>query len=122
MGMRDRIKKLRKERNKWRRLESQAASHVESLICMRTTFHGEPPYVGWQGLGLKLKEEFDRRDEMRDVLRKIVNAHQAARVDSSAPAVNNMVLIGTLHDAAIMLKRLDDEDAAACKVFDRIWP
>lgn len=41
-------------------LDSEAARHVESVICMRTHFTGNPPYVGWRGLGLALTETLDR--------------------------------------------------------------
>jgi hypothetical protein len=44
------------------RLDMEAATHVESVICMRTGFTGEPPYVGWRGLGLALTEALDERD------------------------------------------------------------
>lgn len=48
------------------------SSEVESLICMRTHFDGEPPYVGWTGLALALKEHLDRLEaenaRMREAL------------------------------------------------------
>jgi len=47
-------------------LDCQAATHVEAVICMRTGFTGEPPYVGWRGLGLALTEAFDARDLLAD--------------------------------------------------------
>jgi hypothetical protein len=50
-------------------LDCQAASQVESVICMRTGFTGEPPYVGWRGLGLALTEAFDARDQLADAIR-----------------------------------------------------
>lgn len=53
------------ERDKWRRLDSEAGTHVESVICMRTHFTGYKPYIGWRGLGLALTEVFDERDELR---------------------------------------------------------
>lgn len=43
----------------------EAAHHVESVICMRTRFTGDPPYVGWKGLGLALTEALDERDRLR---------------------------------------------------------
>jgi len=43
--------------------DREAAEYVESVICMRTHFTGNPPYVGWKGLGLALSEVLDRRDE-----------------------------------------------------------
>lgn len=33
------------------RKDRQAAEYVESVICMRTNFTGDPPYVGWRGSG-----------------------------------------------------------------------
>ena len=51
-----RIKKLEQ-------LDSEAATHVESQIAMFKRFTGEPPYVGWRGLGLALKEELEAKDE-----------------------------------------------------------
>jgi hypothetical protein len=47
------------------RMDREAAEYVESVICMRTGFNGEPPYVGWKGLGLALREALDERDELR---------------------------------------------------------
>lgn len=47
------------------KLDHEAASHVESVICMRTEFTGDPPYVGWKGLGLALNEALDERDALR---------------------------------------------------------
>lgn len=48
------------------KMDSEAATYVESVICMRTGFTGEPPYVGWEGLGLALDEALDERDRLRD--------------------------------------------------------
>ena len=48
-----------------RRRDSEAAEYVESPICMRTGFTGDPPYVGWRGLGLALTEALDERDALR---------------------------------------------------------
>ena len=44
------------------RMDREAATHVESVICLRTGFTGYPPYVGWKGLGLALGEALDVRD------------------------------------------------------------
>ena len=41
-------------------MDREAATYVESVICMRTHFTGNPPYVGWKGLGLALTETLDR--------------------------------------------------------------
>lgn len=47
------------------KMDREAAEHVESVICMRTGFTGDPPYVGWKGLGLALREALDERDSLR---------------------------------------------------------
>lgn len=44
---------------------------LESIICMRTNFTGDPPYVGIEGLCLALNQALDERDTLRDV----VNEH-----------------------------------------------
>lgn len=55
---------LAEERDVLRRLDREAATYVESVICMRTDFSGDPPYVGWKGLGLALNEALDERDRL----------------------------------------------------------
>ena len=65
------LERLRAENERLRRLEAQAATHVETVICMRTHFTGEPPYVGWQGLGLALREALDERDRLRAELEQV---------------------------------------------------
>ena len=50
----------------WRRLETEAARHVETVICLRSHhFTGDPPYVGWEGLGRALKEDYDELGRLR---------------------------------------------------------
>ena len=49
----------------YRKLDREAASYVETVIAMRTNFTGDPPYVGWKGLGLALREALDERDKMK---------------------------------------------------------
>lgn len=44
------------------KLDQEAAAYVETVICLRTGFTGDPPYVGWKGLGLALTEALDKRD------------------------------------------------------------
>jgi len=56
---------LYNEREQFRKLEAQAAHHVEVPIIGRTHFTGEPPYVGWKGLGLALTETLDELDNLR---------------------------------------------------------
>lgn len=53
-----------------KRLDQEAGTYVESVICMRTGFTGEPPYVGWKGLGLALNEALDERDRLRALLKE----------------------------------------------------
>ena len=50
------------------RMDREAATHVESVIAMRTAFSGDEPYVGWKGLGLALNEALDERDALREQL------------------------------------------------------
>src|SRR5690606_24667877 len=57
--------RLRAENDRLRPLDAQAAPYVETGICMRTHITGEPPYVGWKGLGLALREALDERDRLR---------------------------------------------------------
>jgi hypothetical protein len=45
--------------------DQKAGKYVESVICMRTGFTGDEPYVGWKGLGLALTEALDERDALR---------------------------------------------------------
>ena len=59
------LERMRAENERLRRLDAQAATYVETVICMRTHFTGEPPYVGWKGLGLALREALDERDRLR---------------------------------------------------------
>lgn len=54
----------------YRNADREAATYVESVICMRTAFTGDPPYVGWKGLGLALTEALDERDSLRAMARK----------------------------------------------------
>jgi hypothetical protein len=56
------------------RMDREAATHVESVIAMRTAFTGDAPYVGWKGLGLALNEALDERDALRARLARIEEA------------------------------------------------
>lgn len=56
---------LREKAERFQKLDAEAANYVETVICMRTHFTGEPPYVGWKGLGLALREALDERDRLR---------------------------------------------------------
>lgn len=53
-------------------LDREAATYVETVIATRTNFTGEPPYVGWKGLGLALTEALDELDLLRR--ERIVNS------------------------------------------------
>lgn len=48
--------RLRKRVETLERMDREAGQYVESVIALRTRFTGEPPYVGWKGLGLALTE------------------------------------------------------------------
>ena len=52
-------------------IDSQAATYVESVICMRTDFTGDAPNTGWKGIGMALGEALDERDVLRDRLAAI---------------------------------------------------
>jgi hypothetical protein len=65
----EQVEELRQIANTFFRLDSEAATHCESTICMRShRFTGDPPYTGWKGLGLALKEDYDELHEIRKVL------------------------------------------------------
>lgn len=53
------IDALTADRDHWKGLETEAANYVEIPLVLRTHFTGEPPYVGWEGLGLALTETLD---------------------------------------------------------------
>lgn len=54
------IEAERAESERWQKLEREAAEFVECVICMRSIhFTGDPPYVGWKGLGLALNQDYD---------------------------------------------------------------
>ena len=72
---------LVKERDAYKRLENEAAEAVESVICLRTDFSGEPPYVGWKGIGLKVREIITERDAALARVKRLEDApmsHKAA--------------------------------------------
>lgn len=60
------IKSLKNDVKRLQKLDSQAATHVESQIVMLDRFTGESPYVGWEGLGLALREELDEKRELQE--------------------------------------------------------
>jgi hypothetical protein len=84
-------------------LENQASQHVEGAIAMRTGFTGEPPYVGWKGLGLALNEALDERDAMRsemEVLREQVRA-MATQIEAAIAERTAMERAGALAITAL---------------------
>lgn len=52
----------REEAERFKKLDQEAATYVETVICMRTHFTGDEPYVGWKGLALALREHLDSMD------------------------------------------------------------
>ena len=64
------VASLTEQRDRLRRLESDAARHVEIPIVQRTHFTGEEPYVGWKGVGLALTETLDQYDKLRERVEK----------------------------------------------------
>jgi len=59
------IEKMRIKIERLETLDAEAATYVETVICTRTGFTGDHPYVGWYGLGLALNEALDERDRLR---------------------------------------------------------
>jgi hypothetical protein len=52
--------RLAAENERLKKLDREAATYVESVICLKSNrFTGNPPYVGWKGLGLALNEDYD---------------------------------------------------------------
>lgn len=66
------------------KLDAEAAK-VETIICLRTHFTGDTPYVGWGGLALALTETLDRltreRDEAISEVRQALDTASAAIED-----------------------------------------
>lgn len=56
------------------KLDREAAQYVETVIVMRTPFEGDPPYVGWKGLGLALTEALDKRDALEQENKRLREA------------------------------------------------
>jgi hypothetical protein len=70
-----------------RKLDREAATYVETVICMRTKFTGEPPYVGWKGLGLALTERLDELEAEIERLRNFI-ADECIDVPGSGRALD----------------------------------
>lgn len=73
------------------RLDREAATHVETVICMRTHFTGDPPYVGWKGLGLALKEHLDRIEAERDAANTRAGSARNDALEEAAIVADNAV-------------------------------
>lgn len=74
---RDELKRANLQIDRLKRRDAEASEHVEAVICGRTGFTGDPPYVGWEGLGLALREALDERDRLRtDTLVKVLREVQ----------------------------------------------
>lgn len=77
------VERLKEENLRLRQLDREAATHVESVICMRTHFTGEPPYVGWKGLGLALNEALDQKDTAEAEVERLRGERNAAIMEVS---------------------------------------
>lgn len=74
---RDAVPALIDEVRRLRKLDAEAATHVESVIALRSAhFTGDGEYVGWRGLGKALREDYDERDRLRALLREAADALQ----------------------------------------------
>jgi hypothetical protein len=76
------ITRLRARVEALEKRDSEAATHVESVIAMRTGFTGEMPYVGWKGLGLALNEALDARDAAEAQVAALTAQLATAREDA----------------------------------------
>lgn len=67
----------------------EAQNYCEGPIALRTKFDGNPPYVGWKGLGLAMEQAFDERDMLREQLaavtaeRDILRTRLQAQVEAT---------------------------------------
>ena len=63
--LKDRIEELEN-------LDAEAATFVESVICIESNrFTAEPPYVGWKGLGLALQQDYDELKQLRKGIKAV---------------------------------------------------
>ena len=63
--LKDRIEELEN-------LDAEAATFVESVICIESNrFTAEPPYVGWKGLGLALQQDYDELKQLRKGMKAV---------------------------------------------------
>ena len=86
----DEVRRLRK-------LDAEAATHVESVIALRSAhFTGDGEYVGWRGLGKALREDYDEMNRLRALLRE------------AGEALRPMAVFAQMLDTK-PLKHMDDE-------------
>ena len=58
-GVADILEGLAASRDRLAKLDVEAATHVEGVVAMWDRFTGEPPYIGWKGIGLAIIEEIE---------------------------------------------------------------
>lgn len=90
-------------------MDREAGEYVESQIALRTSFTGEPPYVGWKGLGLALKESLDERDALRSQLTTLQAENEGLRRE-----------VAESHQTAVALERLQDTNRCNLDEWSRI--
>lgn len=76
-SLQEKIKELEASNEKLKNLDAAAATHVESQIVMLPRFTGEPPYVGWKGIGLALKEELSEKRTTELLLKQTLQYYEA---------------------------------------------
>lgn len=108
----DEIELLRRHVERLRKRDMEAAEHVEEPICMRTHFNGEPPYVGWKGLGLALREALDERDRLREENERMKRV--IGRESINVGAVTRYLAVTTPSEEAVREARrmLDEVEVA----------
>jgi hypothetical protein len=84
------ITRLRARVEALEKRDSEAATHVESVIAMRTGFTGDMPYVGWKGLGLALNEALDARDAAEAQVAALTAQLATAREDALQSVLDNI--------------------------------
>lgn len=100
------------------RLDTEAANYVECVICMRTHFTGDRPYVGWKGLGLALTETLDRYDAAKNLISELesrIIGLEAMLVDGTA---REQKLEAALHEI-IAWWESEDEDIKVMEIATR---
>lgn len=123
----------RERAERFEKLDCEAATHVESVIAMRTGFTGDPPYVGWKGLGLALTEALDKRDaaeaalaaERAEVERLLSamdreEAYLHRMIDASEE--NGGIMHGDLEGAFHRIRDKDSDDAERAEALTKEPP